>query len=523
MPSKTAATGVYFVILLTALAALFAPSFDKPPRSDYWVAFYHFHLVAASPGPPTWLSLCNYDPWQHGTFRPVAHLILYLQFRLFSHWFVVNSLTNFAMYFFSIVLLFLLARQFNLNPVLTAALLAVYAFLYSHFDIVTWTFQIFSTSSFCAFLLGFILCVKFVRTGRGLLLPPTALLFLFAMLCSEAYAFWPLSFLILVLGNRHLFPGPVADRKRLLKLSVITLAALYLAYAAIFIATRAAVNATGPLPRPTTGQVATAYGGVFQVAMAFSGVFFNLIYNGILVNLLPFVTEPTVIKDNIDMGGLLIRWYTPLPMIITLSGMLTFLILGAMGLGLYLKKQFRVLLTLVFLFFLYFSDLFVVTFARLTTNEPRYVFSQFRYQYIPNALMVLMLSTVLGAIFKPGKRTLLIIFLILLPILTVNIYYSHKYIAIINRQLLPLGKVLGNIRRYIQDGLINVDNPLLIDRRITRALPDLCWNEDMERFMKGTYQWFFPPEWMPYFTSSASKATWVIHPGNLDNIYKLKR
>lgn len=494
------------------LAAVFGSSFDKPPRSDYWTAFYYFHQAAASPAPAAWLSLCNYDPWRHGTFRPVSHLLLYLEFRVFKTWFVGNRLVNFTMYFSSILLLFLLARQFGLNSALTLALLWVYAFLYSHFDIVTWTFQIFSTSSFCAFLLGFIVYARFLKTGKGLLLIPMGLLFLYAMLCSEVYAFWPLAVLILALGVKRLFPEARPDRKRLLKLSGGVLFLIYLAYAGLFAATRGAANSTGPLPHPGAGQILTAV----------AGPFFNLAYNGILVNLLPFVSEPAVIFYNIDMGGLLIRWYDHLAAIITWGGLAVFLVLVLLAARLYLRKRFRPLLLMSFLLFLYFTNLFVVTFSRLTTNEYRYVFTQFRYQYIPNALLALMLAVALGEFVRPRLKSLLALVAVLLPILALNLYYSHKYISFISGQLEPLGLMLENIRSEISAGRISAQEPLYIDRRVTESLPELCWNEDMARFMGGTYQWFFPPAWMPCFTFSFEKASWLIGPDNPAQIHRIK-
>lgn len=494
----------FFLILFAALLLLYYPTFNNPPRSDYWTAYYHFHQVAASPEPLAWLSLCNYDPWEHGTFRPVSHLILYLQFRLFNPWFTGNRLTNFSLYLLTILLLFLLARQFGLDSVLTAAFLGAYAFLYSHFDIVTWTFQIYTTSSFCAFLLGFILYIRVVRTGRSRFLPATGALFLYAMFSAEAYALWPLAVLIPGLGARRLFPEPPPPRKRLLKLSGTMLASVYLLYGVVFILTRTAATVTGPLPRPSVALAATAA----------AGIFFNLAYTGTLVNLFPFVTEPTVFKDNIDMGGLLVRWYDPLPSIIVWAGLGTFLVLALAAAILYRKKKFRTLLILSFLFYLYSSLLFILTLARLTTNEYRYVFSQFRYQYIPNGLLALILAAALGDFVRRKKKYLFRILALLLVILAVNLLYTRKYISIINQQLRPLAVMLGNIQAAVAEGMITAEDPLYIDDEVPGALPELCWNDDMAGFMEHSYQWFFPPDWMPYFSFTREDAAWVIEPEN---------
>jgi len=504
---------VFFLILFAALTLLYYPTFNNPPRSDYWTAYYHFHQVAASPEPLAWIALCNYDPWEHGTFRPVSHLILYLQFRLFNPWFTGNRLTNFSLYLLTILLLFMLAQQLGLDTVLTAAFLGVYAFLYSHFDIVTWTFQIYTTSSFCAFLFGFILYIRYIRTEKDLLLLPAGALFLYAMFSAEAYTLWPLAILIPGLGARRLFPEPPPSRKRLLKLSGTMLASVYLLYGFAFILARTADTVTGPLPRPSLALAATAA----------AGIFFNLAYTGFLVNLLPFVTEPTVFKDNIDMGGLLVRWYDPLPSIIIWTGLGTFLLIALAAAILYRKKKFRTLLILSFLFFLYSSFLFILTLARLTTNEHRYVFSQFRYQYIPNGLLALILAAALGKSIRRKRKNLFRVLAPLLVILAVNLLYTRKYISIINQQLRPLAVMLGNIQAAVAEGRINAEAPLFIDDEVTGALPELCWNNDMAGFMEHSYQWFFPPDWMPYFSFSPGGAAWVIEPENPEIISPVGR
>ncbi len=188
---------IYFAVLLLALLVLFLPSFDNPPRSDYWSAFYVFQQVEASPAPPNWPSILTFDLWQHGTYRPLSHLILYLEHLFFSPRFIWNHILNFAAYSLAVILLYLLALRLALDRVLTAALLTVFAFLFSHFDILTWTFQIWSVLAFCALLLGFILFIDHLRSRRAIILVPVGVLFLFGMLCSEVYALWPLAVLIL--------------------------------------------------------------------------------------------------------------------------------------------------------------------------------------------------------------------------------------------------------------------------------------------------------------------------------------
>jgi hypothetical protein len=492
---------IYFFLLLAGLLIIYYPSFKNAPRSDYWVVFYHFHLADSSPEPMGWLSLCNYDPWEHGTFRPLAHLLLYLEYTFFGTNFIWNHLINFFMYYLSILLLYLLAVRLSLDRYLTAIFLLLYAFLFSHFDIITWTFQIFTTMSFVCFLIGFLIYIKFLASGKRMLLFLIGILFLFGMLCFELYAFWPLAVIILTLG-RHFFLH--ADRgpstKKLLRTGSLFLVILYLVYIAIFLITRVAASTSGDLPELN----------LELIVLGICSVFFNLLYNGILVNLLPFVTEPLVIRDNLDMAGLLVGWYKSLSEIIFLTGGGAILLLGTGGVLLYRRKKRKTIFILSFFGFLLFTYFFIVAISRLTTNDIWYPFTQFRYQYIANALLILMVITIVSRLVRPGRLGKIIISFILLLVLSINLLLSHKYMAVINSQLEPLTIMLSNIESRIKNGEINSQAKLLIEDTVTVNLPPLCWNEDMARFMPDNYRWFFSKKEQNFFSSSLPEAAWII-------------
>lgn len=492
---------LFLTALFCCLVFFYLPSFNNPPRSDYWVALYHFQLADDSTSPLSQISLCNYDPWEHGTFRPLAHPLLYLEHKLFGTNFIWNHLINFFMYCLSIVFLYLLARKFSLDKYLTAAFLTVYAFLFSHFDIVTWTFQIFSTMSFVSILLGFLLYIKFLESGKRWLLVVVTILFLFGMFCFELYAFWPPAIIILTLGRRFFLPpNPARTQKKLLRAGGLLLGVVYGLYIAGFFLTRLAENTSGNLPKPDLGMV----------TLGICSVFFNLLYNGILVNLVPFVTEPLVIKDNLDMAGLLVGWYNQLGNIIYLTGGAALLLLGTGAGILYRRKKQQTLFILAFFMFLLFTYFFSVTVSRLTTNAVWYVFCQFRYQYTPNALLALMVVTILSKLVRPGRRGKIIISCLLLIIISVNLHLAHKYMTVIDIQLEPLGRLLSNIRSGIEAGEINSRAKLYIEDEITASLPPICWNEDMARFMDGSYQWFFSKKELACFTFSLPEAAWII-------------
>ena len=492
---------IFFILLLAGLLIIYYPSFKNAPRSDYWVVFHHFYLADSSPDTMGWLTLCNYDPWEHGTFRPLAHLLLYQEYTFFGTNFIWNHLINFFMYYLSILLLYLLAVKLSLDRYLTAIFLLLYAFLFSHFDIITWTFQIFTTMSFVSFLLGFLLYIKFLGSGKRMLLFLIGILFLFGMLCFELYAFWPLAVIILTLGRCFFLPADHnSSTKKLLRTGSIFLAIIYLFYIGIFVITRSAASTSGDLPEFNLGLI----------ILGICSVFFNLLYNGILVNLLPFVTEPLVIRDNLDMAGLLVGWYKSLGVIIYLTGGIAILLLGIGGVLLYRRKKLKTIFILSFFGFLLFTYFFIVAVSRMTTNDIWYPFTQFRYQYITNAFLFLMVVTILSKLVRPARLGKIITSFILLLILSVNLFLSHKYMTVINSQLKPLGTMLSNIQSRIEDGGINSRAKLFIEDSVTENLPPLCWNEDMARFMPDNYRWFFPKEEQNCFSSDIMESSWVI-------------
>lgn len=470
------------------------------------MALYYFHLVDASPEPLSWLSLTRYDPWQHGTYRPLSHLILYLEYKVFGVHFIWNHLVNFSMYCLNIVLLYLIALRFRLDRFLTGTFLLVYAFLYSHFDIVTWTFQFFTTMSFPAFMLGFLLYLSFLESGRESLLVATGALFLFSMYCFELYALWPPALLLLAWGRRYLLaPNRPWPKKNPIRPTVFLLSAVYLLYLVVFLLTRMAEDTTGELPR-------------LNPVLALQGVgtvFFNLLYNGILVNLVPSVTEPLTIYDNLDMGGLLADWRDVLPVILPWIAGGGIILLVLAGIKLYRRGKKRALLILSFLIFLYSTYYFILSVSRISTNTCLYPLTQFRYQYIANALLVLMVVTVLSELIRLRRLGKIVTACLLLPVLATNILYSHKYITRIGSDLEPLGRLLNNIRSGLESGEINPRARLFIKEEVVRFLPPLCWNEAMGRFQEGTYQWFFSTDQQNCFTLSRMDAAWLL--GEDDN------
>lgn len=481
---------VFFCLLFAGLFILYRPSFRNPPRSDYWSAFYVFQQLESSAPPPAWIGVLTFDLWQHGTYRPLSHLVPYLQHRYFGPRFTWNHITNFAGYCLSLLLLYLLAVRLSIDRTLAALFFAVFAFHYAHSDILSWTFQLFIILGFCCFLLGYVLYIGYLKSRRSILLLPVGALFLLGMFTSEVFALWPAAIFILPFA---LVPPP----RPYFKWRDASVLLIYILYLGGWLLHR---GTTGSLPAPDVGELGT---GLLLV-------FFNLAYNGIAVALWPRLARPVFFDDNMNLGGWLLSLGNRLETVATGTGgaVLLLLLLGTWWLV--RKRQRRLLALLAFFFFLYLTNFFTVATARLTTNRALYPLSQFRYQYIPNALLALIFPAAIGILIRPRFRGKAIIALILVPVLVFNILAARQQVTRLGERLRPLAVMLDNLRRGLAEGTINEGNPLCIAPGVPDRVLSPGWNRNMARFMEGNFQWFFPARDMGKFELREEAAAWLI-------------
>jgi len=408
--------GLYFIVVFFLLAVIYVPSFHNPPHVDYWEAFHLFHLVDASPAPPNLSAVVNHDPWQDGTYRPFSYLFLYLEHNLFGARFIWNHIVNFLLYCLSVVLLYRLARELGLDKILSAAFLGLYLFLFTHSGILTLTFHQFVIIGFSSFLLGFIIYLRWLMTARRCLLIPVGLLFLLGMFCYETFSLWPLSIIILHQLHRQRAPSS-PDRSKTIGYppELLMLGIVYLLYLIGFWLTRTASISTGSLPEFGPGKAAV---GLFSV-------FYNLLYNGIIINFFPFLALPCRFGDWVEMGGFSANiTFHSLPVTVIGVGAGMMLLIAGGGWLLWRRKKFILFFILLFFLYLYVSNFLTVSLARLSLSNLNHILVQFRYQYVSNALLFLMVVAVIGTLLRPGRWGKVIISSFLLPVLFANIYFS---------------------------------------------------------------------------------------------------
>lgn len=512
-------------LLCVLLLAVYHTSFTNPPRSDWWALFYHFQLYQELPAFERALEVANYDVWGHGTYRPLFHIVLYWLYLLFGPDYHFYQLVTFGFYLLSVLLLYRLARGLGAGRGISLAGAAVFSVLFTHFDIVIWTFHLAVIAGFCLFLLGFLSYQKYLASGRTGYIALTCLLFLPGLLSYEVFLAWPAGVFILFLSARGDRGG---DRYRpRLRASLFWISALYLVWAGILAYTRSRSLLADPAADPAGFFAPSA--AAFSLAVTA----FSLVFNGVLGNLFPFLLSPVLIQENIGLGGIYLRtspylrgllaargeaalnllvpaplvipktldldslWRAAVPEInrfLAISGWL--IILGAVVLIYILRRRGRLRRPgpQIFTLYLLVTSTFALYHGRMSTNFPVYVLRQFRYQYVSNALIVLLAVLFFDRLIRSRPRARRYVYLFLALVAAVNLVFLTAHLGVVNRQMEPLHLLLSGIRLEIREGRIGPADPIVIDDTVVDSLPPLCWNRDMAQFMEGTYEWLWPRE-----------------------------
>ncbi len=365
------------------------------------------------------------------------------------------------------------------------------------------------------FLLGFIHYIKFLKTGRSLFLFTVILFFLIGMLNYETFFLWP--FTIVIFASIEYLRGEgELKKKRLARTNLLILGSVYAAYFLVFIFTRS-LNTYGNPPREIFDflKLESFITTIFMVL-------FNLGYN-IIIDILPLLSFPLKVAENIYLAGPIVNFITKgYSEIVFVGGGFIGILLILFSTYLYKKQYIAELKTLWLFLFLILSETYTVFLPRVVINTFEYSLTEFRYQYIPNAFMVLSFIFIIDRFLIFSKKKAKIIFFILLPLLALNIYCGQRIMNVYNQHFVNLKKMLSSIKSGIHKGIITSDNKIYIAEDLPEYLPSLCWNVWMgERFIKeGNYKWMFSKEQFVYFARSYEEATWIIDKENFDLIKK---
>jgi len=503
---------IYFFILFILLLIISSPALTYPPHSDTWHMFYFIHHLDELPGPVKWLHIANYDPFERMRCQPLSRYFFYIMYLIFKDNYVLYNIVNFLFYFLSIILIYKLALFFVKDKILLFLFITYYAFLFSHFDIILWSWHLYIIIGFCMFLYGFILYINFLKTGKEKLLLGTTALFLGGLTCYETFFLWPLG--ILILASIKSFKNESLPTKKINQLNIRILSTVYISYFLIFLFTRTL---------KTYSDSAYHIADFLKVNKIVPSLFlavFGTFYDNIILNIFPLFSFPLLITENISLHGPTMELIRRNHIFVYGIASIWVVVIGIFLYYLKRKKYTEELKLVFFLFLLIFTEVYILTFCRLITNDFGFSLTEFRYQYIPNTFMILALIVIIDRFISSSGRNKLIALILVLPFV-LNIFCIRKEIDIYNFHYANLKKMLVNIKQAIKDGRINQRRKIYIPDDITYYLPGLCWNIVMgERFMEGNYKWIFPKEQISLFVDNLKDAYWTIDKRNFEIITK---
>ena len=497
---------IFAFVLLATFLAVSLPSLSYPPLSDDWEKFHFFQHLEERPGSVKWLHILNHDPNERMRYQPLSRIFYYTFHLVFGSNFMFFQLFNFLFYILSVIVLYRFSLYFSKDRFMAAAFVGLFAFLFTHFDIVLWSSHIYIIAGFTMLLLGFMHYMRFLKTGRKTLLFSVMLLFLMGMLCYESFFFWPLGIIILSC-IKELRGERAAGRHSIIKTNAVVLAITYAIYFLFYLFVRSLGTYESP---------AHELGDFLKLSSVISSgllVLFSAVYNNIIVNIIPFLAFPFKVTENIYMAGPVINYIDRMHEgVIFAGGALVGGLLIFLSVYLHKKKRSEELKIIWFFLFLMLSEMYAVFFVKLALNPFVYNLTEFRYQYAPNAFVILIALLVFTRFLRPSQKSKQIICVSLILLLTLNIYCGQRVMNIYNFHFANLQKMLSSIRSGIRDGSITKNNRLYIDEELPDYLPSLCWNIYMgEQFIdKGNYQWMFSRKEMENFSFDPEGARWII-------------
>jgi tetratricopeptide (TPR) repeat protein len=188
------------------------------------------------------------------------------------------------------------------------------------------------------------------------------------------------------------------------------------------------------------------------------------------------------------------------------------------------KKYSEEIRILSFFFFLMFSVMYTLFFCRLVTNSFIYGMTEFRYQYLQNALIILIAGFLIDRFIRFSLKLKMVFVSLVTAVFMINLYCAHQEIRINNEQFADLATMLSNINNGMRQGYINQQHKLYLEDNLPDYLPSLCWNIEVgDKFIRsGTYQWMFSAKQIKYFAKDLDEASWVIDKDDFKVIPKEK-
>jgi hypothetical protein len=368
--------GVYFIIALGS----FYPVLYNTFRSDYWLIATlfngqdHFSLATIK-------KIAFFEMFGDIRFQPFGHLLMYLRHLTFGNEVIYYNLLNLLLHTATAFFIYLILKILLENNLLPFILGGLFIVLASQLDVVAWTYHLYILVSTILVLAAIFLMVREGPKSATSLVASYSLAF-FSLSLYEPTLLFPIMLFFLHWRTRE---NPMTGEARY---SLIWVAAtLGIVYGIYLINTIYGIE---------------FWGGKRSSRMTFQDLLSLRNFADALIASLANFWESSFLKNvgvalDVQIHDIVYIFLDPNAYgdyLQILKIFLGLLILSPMP----AIKEKRILLVL--LFASAFSYLFFISLGRVITNDSRYIAGQARYQYLPNALFLIVAGMIMSAKIK---------------------------------------------------------------------------------------------------------------------------
>lgn len=373
---KTAA--VTFIIYALAAFTAFHSTSGNIFRSDYWLIaqlFNSFDEVTIE----TLKRISLFEIMGDPRFQPLAHLLMYLRFLVMKFNPLAFHTLNIALHTLTAFLIYLTVKELTAEKGLAFISGLIFIVLQSHFDTVVWTYHIYIITGAALLLAAILLTRRYSVTGDRALFIYGVLLSLISLLLYEPAVAAPAVMAGLLIFNWRRDGGTAP--KGTIYPAIFIAGAAYLVYMMV---TLFGTSLTTTSHKMGMGDLIA----LSNIGLAVKALFVNLWQTSFIINTgmaaalklsdIVYIRAPEDIFTPINIIKLIPAVFLLASLRMVKGTRATVLILAALAL----------------------SYLFIISLGRMRSNSLEYFISQPRYQYFPNAVLLIIGAVLLSANFK---------------------------------------------------------------------------------------------------------------------------
>ncbi len=365
-----------------AAASVFYPTAQSIFRGDDWLILMLFNSIDGF-SLKALKEISFFEMFGHIRFQPLAHLLIFVRYLAFGNNIVLYHILNIALHVSAAFLVFLVLKSFLKDTQFPFIFGLLFITLPSQFDTIAWTYHIYIILGTMLALSTIFLIYRYVETERTAYMLAAVLFALISVLLYEPAFLAPAAVLFIAAG---LYAG---REKRLPRRNLAIMAGLVLGTYIFYLGLTAwGFSVTQPRHKMSLGIMATSTMVLNTLKVMAVNVWESLFVKNIGVS--PYVQ----IKDIV---------YVKLPEVFYNDAA----VIVKLALALFLTSLSRIARTHRYVFFtllaVAISYIFIISIGRLVTNDFSYVPTQSRYQYFPNAMLVMAAGMLLWPKYRDNR------------------------------------------------------------------------------------------------------------------------